>query len=64
MHEGVAEKVVELFEDNKYRCLKDVLKIVKSVYHLSGKELIKVKELAENLLTYEMLEPERLVDVC
>jgi len=62
--ESAAQQAVELFEQSTYRRLKDVLDIIKRSYHLSKIELAKVKRLAENLLTYEMLEPERSVDVC
>ena len=64
MFESAAEKAVELFEESRYTSLKDILKIIKRTYHLSRAELVKVKRLSENLLTYEMLEPERSVDVC
>lgn len=64
MFECAAEQAVELFEEGKYGRLKSVLRIIKRTYHLSKAELAKVKKLAENLLTYQMLEPERAVDVC
>ena len=64
MFERAAEEAVELFEESKYSTLRDVLNIIKRTYHLTRTELVKVKRLAERLLTYEMLEPERSVDVC
>ena len=64
MFERAAEEAVELFEESKYSTLRDVLNIIKRTYHLTRAELVKVKRLAERLLTYEMLEPERSVDVC
>ena len=64
MFERAAEEAVELFEESKYSNLRDVLNIIKRTYHLTRAELVKVKRLAERLLTYEMLEPERSVDVC
>ena len=62
--ERAAEKAVKLFESNTNRRLKDALFMVKRIYHLSNRKLAKVKSLAEKLLTYQMLEPERFVDVC
>jgi hypothetical protein len=62
--ECAAEQAVELFEESRYKTLKDALNFIKSTYHLSKQELIKVKRIAESLLTWEMLEPERSVDVC
>ena len=62
--EIAAEQAVELFEENRYKSLKDVLSVIKRTYHLSKVEFAKVKKLVERLLTWEMLEPERSVDVC
>jgi len=62
--EVAAEQAVELFEENRYKSLKDVLSIIKRTYHLSRAELVKVKTLVERMLTWEMLEPQRSVDVC
>ncbi len=64
MFECAAEQAVELFEESKYKSLKDALVFIKSTYHLSRAELAKVKRLAESLLTWELLEPQRAVDVC
>ncbi len=64
MFECAAEQAVELFEESRYIHLKDALNFVKGTYHLSLAELAKVKKLAENLLTWELLEPQRAVDVC
>ncbi len=64
MFEVAAEQAVELFEENRYNSLNDVLSIIKRTYHLSKAEFAKVKKLVERLLTWEMLEPERSVDVC
>jgi hypothetical protein len=62
--ECAAEQAIELFEESRYKSLKDVLNIIKQMYHLSKTELGKVRRLVQKLLTYEMLEPERSVDVC
>ena len=64
MFECAAEQAIELFEESRYKSLKDVLNIIKQMYHLSKTELAKVRRLVQKLLTYEMLEPERSVDVC
>ena len=64
MVRDIAETVVGIFEtSNRYR-FEDVLKLVKKQYHISASELKKVKREAEILLTYDLLEPERSVDVC
>jgi hypothetical protein len=62
--EVAAEQAVELFEENRYKSLKDVLSIIKRTYHLSRAEFAHVKRLVERLLTWEMLDPQRSVDVC
>ncbi|PPD59120.1 hypothetical protein JP09_000100 [Dehalogenimonas etheniformans] len=62
--EVAAQEAVELFEKSKNRRLKDVLNVIKRTYHLSKAELARVKRMAENLLTWELLGFERSVDVC
>jgi hypothetical protein len=62
--ENAAEEAVELFEESDDKSLKDVLNIVKQHHHLSKAELVAVQAQSEKLLTWEMLEPERSVDVC
>ena len=64
MTQEAAEKAVELFEGHDYWSLTRALKIVEKEYHLDGKETKEVRHQAELLLTHELTEPERSVDVC
>jgi hypothetical protein len=64
MDQGTAKQVVELFETSDNRSLEQVLKTVKVKYHCSNKEIDSVRKQAESLLTSELLEPEKNVDVC
>jgi len=61
---GIAKQVVELFEENTSQKLDEILKTVKLEHHFSVTEIDSVKKEAEALLTLELLEPERHVDVC
>ena len=64
MDHGIAEQVVELFEETVSQKLDEILTTVKMEHHFSNTEIDSIKKEAEALLTLELLEPERHVDVC
>ena len=64
MNQKAAEIAVQLFKEKNCRDLEDALNTVKRLYNLSGEELENVKKIVEGLLTREMDERDRGVDVC
>lgn len=64
MVQDTAEKVVGLFEKSEKYGFEEVLNFVKRQNHISADDLGDVRRQAEVILTYDLLEHERGVDVC
>ncbi|AKG53768.1 hypothetical protein DGWBC_1113 [Dehalogenimonas sp. WBC-2] len=64
MVQNTAEKVVGLFETTDKYGFEEVLNFVKKQNHISAHDLEEIKRQAEIILTYDLLERERGVDVC